>query len=105
MIGFRYNEQTTRLREKKAVCPASTAWMPAAPRKLHSHPMRARGPLDKLAVGETEAARRLPPSKRGFTELVNAAGSLPRPKLIGGRHARSPVARLEAVIEKEEFET
>lgn len=70
--------------------------------------MLARKPLNRLAVGETEAARLLSLTAREFAELVEA-GSLPRPEMIGGKHARWPVARLEAVLTganlDEEFET
>ena len=70
--------------------------------------MSIRATLNKLAVGETEAARLLSLTTQEFAELVDS-GSLPRPELIGGKHPRWPVARLEAVLTganlDEEFET
>lgn len=70
--------------------------------------MLSRTKMNKLAVGETEAAWLLSLTTRQFSELV-AAGSLPRPELIGGKHERWPVSKIEAVLiatdVEEEFET
>lgn len=61
-----------------------------------------------LFVGIRKAAQLLDMSLIEFRSLVET-GSLPPPVMIGGRHARWHVARLEAILSgsriEDEFET